>query len=195
MHNVSAYILKHQEQGFDEMARNTLVSKEKIKREWNKLGLGWKMFPRTLIDIRRLDHGKYELLDDVKIYIAEDFPLIVPKGLVFDWASVPSFLWWFIAPDTRGIALPALLHDQLYTSELFDRAVCDALLLQGMKRMKFDFFRRTLAYVAVRMFGWIPWSRHKKGAVFDERARILKAMHALKSIESTARYQFINNNV
>ena len=76
----------------------------------------------------------------------------IPKGFVTDLASVPRFLWMFLAPSE--IAKAAVLHDYLYHSKKVSRLEADKILrscaLQEVGRI-----RANLIYYAVRLNGWI----------------------------------------
>ena len=80
----------------------------------------------------------------------------VPKGYVTDFASIPGWIQWLIAPFGRH-SEAAVVHDWLYTlgtrgdsksRKLADQTFRRALAIVGVK-----FIRRNLMYWAVRMGG------------------------------------------
>ncbi len=80
----------------------------------------------------------------------------VPRGYVTDFASIPGFVQWLIAPFGKH-SEAAVVHDWLYTlgtpgdrktRKLADLTFRRALALVGVK-----FFRRNLMYWAVRVGG------------------------------------------
>ncbi len=89
----------------------------------------------------------------------------IPKGFKTDLASIPKFMWWFIAPTDWGILVPAILHDWLYTDRLYrekkykQREIADKLFREKMKDFGLGIIRRNLAYLAVRLFGWVAWNK------------------------------------
>ena len=105
--------------------------------------------------------------------------IVVPKGFVFDLASVPRIFWTptGISPDRLRWTAP-LIHDFLYeykgklpagsylwlprgkwekdktqwTRKNADRLFCRIMREDGISR-----FKRRMAYRAVRLGGWIAW--------------------------------------
>ena len=125
----------------------------------------------------------YYLLDEDFVYkwVGDGFnrKLIIPKGFVFDLASVPRIFWTptGISPDRLRWTAP-LIHDFLYehkgklpagsyfwqprggweedktewTRKNADRLFCRIMREDGIKRWK-----RRMAYRAVRLGGYIAW--------------------------------------
>lgn len=84
--------------------------------------------------------------------LAQD-KLVIPVGFVTDFASIPSFLWWFIQPFGRH-ALAAVIHDYLYAlKQPQSRRYADHIFNAAMKESNVPGFRRRVMYVAVRLFG------------------------------------------
>jgi len=88
----------------------------------------------------------------IKIWVG-DSSFTIPKGFETDLASIPRFLWWFIAPTDWGILVPAIFHDMTYRENLFQREDCDSAFLVKMLDFKFPFYKAFIVYVAVRVFG------------------------------------------
>lgn len=76
----------------------------------------------------------------------------VPEGFVTNMASIPR-IFWNILPPTGKYAKAAILHDWLYTDRKKPRAECDRILLDGMKSLDVEAWKRYLMYGAVRLFG------------------------------------------
>ena len=105
-------------------------------------------------------------------YSYQDGPtrIIVPAGFLFDLASIPRIFWWLIAPFELSVAAP-LLHDFLYhhrgdlppgtvePSRPYTRLEADRLFRTVMETEGVPAWRRTLAFLAVRGFGWLGWRR------------------------------------
>ena len=103
-------------------------------------------------------------------YTYHDGPtaITVPAGFRFDLSSVPRLLWWLIAPFELSIVAP-LLHDFLYESggrppdvsvdppRTYTRAEVDRMFLEIMEAEDVAWWRRGLAYAAVRIFGRGAW--------------------------------------
>ncbi len=128
--------------------------------------------PMTRVNLCYLGDDEWQICTSVE-YI--DWPmrckLIVPTDYKFDLASIPRLVWWLIAPFELSILAP-LLHDYLYEHKgrlpdgsidpvrEYTRRDADFLFLQAMRHEGVGRWRRTLAYLAVRRFGWIYWNRH-----------------------------------
>lgn len=93
----------------------------------------------------------------------------IEPGFQFDLASVPRFLWWFMAPFELSIAA-SLMHDWLYrhggcvtdtegAAFCVSRRVADRLFRRIMQDQEVDTWRIALAWCAVRVFGWAVWNR------------------------------------
>lgn len=50
---------------------------------------------------------------DFEIELSDGYVLKVPKGTIWDGASIPSWLWWLANPIDEG-ALGDFIHDQLW---------------------------------------------------------------------------------
>lgn len=101
---------------------------------------------------------------------------VVPDGFLFDLASIPRLFRFFIDRTELGVAAP-LLHDWIYqnrgTVTGLRRADADRLFLLLMEDDGVPWLRRRLAWLAVRMFGWVPWPPGPGGA----RNVALRAFH------------------
>lgn len=83
--------------------------------------------------------------------------LVVPAGFVTDFASVPRVPVAFLVAGDIAIA-PAALHDWLYTVQVCERALADAVFLEAMESAKVNWLKRKLMYRAVRWFGRARWA-------------------------------------
>lgn len=95
--------------------------------------------------------------------------MCIPSGFQFDLASVPRFLWWFMAPFELSIAAP-LTHDWLYchggcvtdtsgAAFCVSRRAADRVFRCVMQDRQVKPWRIVLAWCAVRAFGWAAWQR------------------------------------
>ena len=101
--------------------------------------------------------------------LVQDWParepagLIIPAGFRFDLASVPRLFWPLIAPFDLSLEAP-LVHDFLYRfhqpagfARPFRRGQVDRLLRVIAKREGVCCWRRSLAWLAVRVAGFWAW--------------------------------------
>lgn len=106
--------------------------------------------------------------------VAEDFKycghglrLLIFKGTVTDLASIPRLFWNVIAPFELSLTAP-LIHDCFYRAGgnfqgyRRTREQVDKLFLAIMKDEGVGWFRRNIAYRAVRMFGASAWQEKKQ---------------------------------
>lgn len=87
----------------------------------------------------------------------------VPAGFRFDLASIPRIFWPLIGPMDCSIEAP-LAHDFLYRfheagGRVWRRREVDRLFLQLMGSEGVCRWRRRVAWLAVRGFGWWAWRR------------------------------------
>lgn len=98
----------------------------------------------------------------------EGYTFRIASGFVFDLASVPRFVWRWIAPHELSVEA-ALIHDFLYRRggwpeldecrpwKKFSRKQADDLFRAEMICRGVASWRRQLAYWAVRLFGRRAW--------------------------------------
>lgn len=109
----------------------------------------------------------------------------VPEGFIYDKASIPRAVWFYIAPDDKGIVDAALVHDYLYCVQRInllwiERKEADDVFLELMERAEMRWDKRRLAYRAVRMFGWMA---------FNPRAKRKQNPHYVGMPEKQASYK------
>lgn len=88
--------------------------------------------------------------------------ITVPIGFYTDFASIPRWLpiMYNMLGDTAHE--PAVVHDWLYYSALFDRQTSDKILLEAMKVWGMPVWRYLPIYWGVRVGGWAAWNEHRK---------------------------------
>lgn len=107
----------------------------------------------------------FQLVADWSFYDGNGHPHTIPKGFVFDGASVPRWAWWWMPPIGRQDA-GALPHDWIYVHKghlpdgaTFTRAEADMLLYDLLVDAGLSSTRSGLVYRAVRFGGGLTWSR------------------------------------
>ena len=92
--------------------------------------------------------------------------LIIKKGFRWDGFSIPFFAWSIVGgPFSQKSDIPGLVHDALYSAELFDRDTDDHIFSYEMKKKKFPIWKRYIMWFMVSLFGWYVWNKHKKKTV------------------------------
>jgi hypothetical protein len=106
-------------------------------------------------------------IDDKRYKLVREYNYLgisVPKGFVYDGASVPRWLWSItdIRPDGL-IRAPALIHDWLYrrggnvNGRRFSRKEADLLFCRMMKESGIGIMKCKMVYWAVRVFAGSYW--------------------------------------
>lgn len=110
--------------------------------------------------------------------LPDDQPrIVVPKGFVFDGASIPRVLWGLLSP-TGLLLIPGLIHDFAYRYDYLwaiDESGTAYKYQAGAGQWYWDrMFRRVgivvngmaiidlLAWVTLFLFGWVAWRNNRK---------------------------------
>jgi hypothetical protein len=106
--------------------------------------------------------------------------IIVPRGFVTDFASVPQPLQMLRGVRTVAdrYANAALVHDYLYWTQDCTREQADRIMELALKESGISFLERKLIFEGLRQFGQSAWDAHRKarqtgliktvGAPYDE---------------------------
>jgi len=102
-----------------------------------------------------------------------DVVVLIPKGFIFDGASVPRVFWLIL--DPVGILLiGSIFHDFGYEYGYFlnhkrekifvgeSRSFFDAQIRKINNYINGTFFLNEAAWAVLRLFGWGPWLRLRK---------------------------------
>lgn len=113
--------------------------------------------------------------------LVEDFALVllailirVPKGFIFDGASIPRAAWSVLGytPFHPQVILAALVHDWLYLNHQCSRAEADLIFKILLLKNGVDPHAAEQMYLAVRSAGWLFW-RHSENDL--EKLKFLRA--------------------
>lgn len=105
------------------------------------------------------------------------YTVMIPRGFVFDGASIPR-LFWFVLSPVGLLLIPGLLHDYAYkydrleivnivkedwvVTNQFGRAHWDrmfrnvAIEVNGFKWINY------IAWLSLVVFGWVAWNKHRR---------------------------------
>ena len=108
--------------------------------------------------ILRVTLKGWQLVYRLSYYAVSGEKIVVPAGFDTDLASIPQLFQAVLSVNDRHRAA-AILHDYLYTVQDRPREQADALFLEAMKLSGVRFTQRWAMYLAVRIGGWLPWSR------------------------------------
>lgn len=84
--------------------------------------------------------------------------IVVPKGFVTDFASIPQSLWSFGLSPHGQYSRAAVIHDYLYWAQTCTREQSDRLLLIAMKESEVGSFDELAVYQGVNLGGQGPWN-------------------------------------
>lgn len=88
--------------------------------------------------------------------------IVVPRGFVTDFASIPQRLWSIGLSPHGQYSRAAVVHDYLYWAQPCTREQADRLLVVAMKESKVDGFDEWAVYNGVAIFGNGPWEQNAK---------------------------------
>ena len=100
--------------------------------------------------------------------------VVVPRGFVTDFASVPRVFWSVLAPDDSYVSA-AVVHDWLYWSQTVERRVADNAMRLAMEELPVSSWQITAVYRAVATFGDSAWQDNKARRAGGER-RVLRRL-------------------
>jgi hypothetical protein len=91
---------------------------------------------------------EYRLIQPYTV-VVDGKTIIVPKGFITDFASVPR-LFWRLFPPFGKYTPAAVLHDYLCRKPGFSRAEADKIFLHHMESLGVPFYKRYPMYLGVR---------------------------------------------
>ena len=82
----------------------------------------------------------------------------IPKGFIWDGASIPKGFRWLIGkPFSKEFSEASLIHDWNYTTHKFSRLEADELLYEYLIHNKTPKWKAQIMLSAVRQFGSAAW--------------------------------------
>ena len=99
--------------------------------------------------------------------------LIVPRGFVTDFASVPRlpFVFWLAGGKATKAAV---VHDFLYRKSGVTRADADAVFAEAMKATGQAAWRRGLMWAGLRLGGWVAYKNAENERETDDPYKSMK---------------------
>lgn len=113
----------------------------------------------TPLVLEELSDGKLWRLAQPLVYYSSllSRTITVPAGFTTDLASVPRLPLVYVTMGGRFNA-PAVVHDFLYHNHnMCSREQADGVLREAMQTEGHNWFRRSLVWAGVRLFGWKPY--------------------------------------
>ncbi|PKN39426.1 MAG: hypothetical protein CVU62_00250 [Deltaproteobacteria bacterium HGW-Deltaproteobacteria-2] len=88
--------------------------------------------------------------------------IVVPKGFVTDFASIPQFFWSFGLSPNGQYSRAAIIHDYLYWAQGCSRKQADRLLAIAMQESNVCFLVKWIVFYGVDWFGDGAWQSNAK---------------------------------
>lgn len=113
----------------------------------------------------------YGFLDADLIYVTNNgLTIVIPKGFITDFASIPRAFWSILPPISPFYVKAAVIHDFIYTSQgklpnikrVYTRKDADLLFLEIMILENAPTWKRNIMYAAVRAFGYFAWKSKER---------------------------------
>lgn len=119
-----------------------------------------QVFKDTPLKLQQVDIGwngrvYYELMEDLIFQYSingSGVKIIVPKGFVTDFATIPRILWSIFPPAGKH-SKATVIHDYLYTLPKCSRFLADSIFREAMYQSGVNIFQRVIMYYGVRIFG------------------------------------------
>lgn len=110
--------------------------------------------------VRAFGDNKFWITVEDMIYVigSTSDRIVVPKGFVTDFASIPQPLWSLGLTPYGQYSRAAVVHDYLYWSQGCTRAQSDRLLVIAMKESRVGRFDGFLVYQGVDKEGAGSWN-------------------------------------
>jgi hypothetical protein len=110
--------------------------------------------------VRAFGDNKFWIVAEDMTYVigSTQERIIVPKGFVTDFASIPQSLWSLGLSPQGQYSRAAIVHDYLYWSQGCTRAQSDRLLLIAMKESNVGRFDEFAVYQGVDKGGSAAWN-------------------------------------
>lgn len=133
--------------------------------------------------VRAFADGANWMLQSPLIYQIGQNPadvVIVPRGFITDFASVPQPLRALrdLMPSTDRYGIPSLVHDYLYWRQDCTREQADNIMEIALKEAGVSLLERRVVHEGIREFGQSAWDENKRaresglvrtvGAPYDE---------------------------
>lgn len=121
--------------------------------------------------------GEFVVVEPLTFTDADGNSLVVPRGFITDFASIPALVQLVPGFDVNGASRPAaVLHDWLYCesgramlqtesatfSLTFTRGECDGIFYDALRVLGHSRFVASSMYTGVRTGGWLYWDKARK---------------------------------
>lgn len=115
-------------------------------------------------DAKDKKRDRFVIYKNYKHTLSNNNTIIIPKGYITDFASIPRIFWVIFPPHFYSYRKASIIHDYLYTEKelTITRKEADKEFKLLLKQNQAWFITQFIFYTYVRLFGWIKWKKYKK---------------------------------
>lgn len=112
------------------------------------------------LDVQKITAQNWKLLNNFGYQDVQVGTIIVPKDTITDFASLPwiAQVAGFAKSDLYDWA--AVIHDYLYTEQLFSQKECDAVFYRACLDCGVPAYEAKIMYSQLRLFGHVAYAEH-----------------------------------
>ncbi len=122
--------------------------------------------------------GKFSMLAADYRYVLDGEEVVIPRGFVTDFASVPGALHSAFGPHGR-YSRAAIVHDFLYWAQPCTREQADNIMQRIMIESGVDAVTRTSIFKAVDWFGAKAWNSNRRERESGDSHFVPRALESL----------------
>lgn len=102
----------------------------------------------------------WEIIEDIPVILSNGLEIVIPKGMVTDFCTVPKFLWG-IFPPYGDFLLASIIHDYIYIyrPEGYTREMADKEMLLWSNALCDNKIDNKIRYWAAKLLGWTYWDK------------------------------------
>ena len=110
--------------------------------------------------VRPFGKRLYQLWEEYRL---DDVEVKIDRLFVFDGASIPRVLWFFVGSRyLPKYMLPALVHDFLLRDGRLGRLGADRQFKKYLRLNGVGLLLSELLFIGVRLGSWVGWNKYRK---------------------------------
>jgi Protein of unknown function (DUF1353) len=122
-----------------------------------------KGFPREVHLVRLSDKKLWRVGEHFECGLKDGSRVSVPTGFITDLTSIPKLPIVFLFLAGRAV-VAGVVHDFLYSQGGLSRARADDVFYELLRAEGLGRVSSGSMWLGVRVGGWHPWRRHRRGA-------------------------------
>lgn len=117
----------------------------------------------TPLDLRIIGKWRFKILFPFEYHIGE-YPsteiIRVPEGFETDLVSIPRVFWPILSPLDEYVKA-AVVHDWLYKTGQYSKSRSDYIFKEAMEVLNTPKWKVNCLFIAVYLFGFYAWYKHR----------------------------------